>query len=53
VDVVETPEAFATAVLERMRAGVPEEQQRSRARLESESWSEKSRQFESWVDGKE
>ncbi|MCI0699800.1 MAG: glycosyltransferase [Planctomycetia bacterium] len=51
VDVVETPEAFASAVLERLRTGVPEEQQRARVRLESESWSAKAEQFERWVDG--
>lgn len=50
-DVVETPEAFARAVLERLRSGAPEEQRAARSRLEAESWAAKAAQFESWIDG--
>jgi glycosyltransferase involved in cell wall biosynthesis len=50
-DVVETPEAFASAVLARLRDGVPEEQRRARTRLEDESWAAKAAQFERWLDG--
>jgi hypothetical protein len=51
VDVVDTPEAFAAAVLTRLRDGVPDEQLRARTRLESEGWAAKAQQFERWVDG--
>jgi glycosyltransferase involved in cell wall biosynthesis len=51
VDVVDTPDAFARAVLDRVRDGVPDEQRRARVRLESEGWSAKAEQFEKWVDG--
>ncbi|MFM8273744.1 MAG: glycosyltransferase, partial [Gemmata sp.] len=50
-DVVETPEAFAAAVLTRLRAGVPEGQRRARTRLESEGWSAKAALFERWTGG--
>jgi glycosyltransferase involved in cell wall biosynthesis len=50
-DVVETPGAFATAVLERLRTGLPETQRKARQRLEAESWAAKAAQFERWVDG--
>ena len=50
-DVVETPEAFANAVLERLQTGLPEEQRRARERLKGESWAAKAAQFEEWVDG--
>jgi glycosyltransferase involved in cell wall biosynthesis len=50
-DVVETPEAFAAAVMERLRTGLPEDQKRARMRLENESWAAKAAQFERWVDG--
>lgn len=49
-NVVETPEAFAVAVLERLRTGLPEDQLRARQRLEGESWAAKAAQFERWVD---
>lgn len=49
-DVVETPDAFAAAVLERLRTGLPEEQRQARRRLEAESWAAKAAQFERWVD---
>jgi hypothetical protein len=50
-DVVETPEAFAEAVLERLRTGLPVDQRQVRQRLEAESWAAKAAQFERWVDG--
>ena len=50
-DVVDSPEAFASAVLTRLKEGVPEAQKQARVRLESESWSVKAEQFEKWVDG--
>jgi glycosyltransferase involved in cell wall biosynthesis len=49
-DVVETPGAFAAAVLERLRTGLPEGQRRARQRLEGESWAAKAKQFERWLD---
>ncbi len=51
-DVVETPEAFAEAVLKRLRTGLPEDQRQARQRLEAESWAAKAAQFERWVDGR-
>ena len=51
VDVVDTPEEFARAVLDRLRGGLSESQRRARVRLEGESWSAKAEQFEKWVDG--
>ena len=50
-DVVDTPEAFASAVLARLKGGLPEEQRRARARLETETWAAKAAQFETWLDG--
>jgi glycosyltransferase involved in cell wall biosynthesis len=50
-DVVDTPEAFAAAVLERLRTGLPEGQRQARQRLEAESWAAKAAQFERWIDG--
>jgi glycosyltransferase involved in cell wall biosynthesis len=49
-NVVETPEAFADAVLERLRTGMPEEQRQARQRLNAESWVSKAEQFERWID---
>ena len=51
VDVVETPEEFATVVMERLQLGLPDTQRRARQRLESESWAAKAEQFERWLDG--
>ena len=51
VDVVDTPEAFARAVLMRLREGVPETQKQARERLAGEGWDAKAEQFERWVDG--
>jgi glycosyltransferase involved in cell wall biosynthesis len=53
VDVVVTAEDFTSAVLERLKNGVPESQKLARTRLESEGWSAKAEQFEKWVDGAE
>ena len=50
-DVVETPEAFAAAVRERLRTGLPDDQRRARERLASEGWSAKAELFERWLDG--
>jgi hypothetical protein len=50
-DVVETPEAFAAAVLARLRDGVPEAQRAARSRLDAEGWAAKAEQFERGVDG--
>jgi glycosyltransferase involved in cell wall biosynthesis len=52
-DVVDTPEAFASAVEERVRTGLPEDQARARTRLDAESWSAKAEQFERWLDGEQ
>ena len=51
-DVVETPEAFAATVLERIQTGVPKEQCRARERLGAESWAAKAALFETWIDDK-
>jgi glycosyltransferase involved in cell wall biosynthesis len=50
-DVVETPEAYASAVLGRLRDGVPDEQRAARMRLDAEGWAAKAEQFEKWLDG--
>jgi glycosyltransferase involved in cell wall biosynthesis len=52
-DVVDTPEAFAAAVMERLAHGVPAEQLQARSRLDAESWDGKVIQFERWIEGKE
>jgi glycosyltransferase involved in cell wall biosynthesis len=52
-DVVDTPEAFAAAVLARLEDGVPEAQCAARSRLDAEGWSAKAAQFEHWLDGGE
>jgi hypothetical protein len=36
--------------MERLKHGVPATQTASRARLDSESWSAKARQFEDWLN---
>jgi glycosyltransferase involved in cell wall biosynthesis len=51
VDVADTPEAFARAVTDRLRGGIPEAQKRARARLEGEGWAAKAEQFGKWIDG--
>ncbi len=52
VDVVESPETFARAVLARLTTGTPEDQLVARARLKSEGWRAKAEQFAQWIDGK-
>ncbi|MBP3959337.1 hypothetical protein J8F10_29175 [Gemmata sp. G18] len=52
-DVVESPEAFARAVLTRLQTGMPENQRRARGRLANEGWSAKAEQFARWIDGKQ
>jgi glycosyltransferase involved in cell wall biosynthesis len=51
IDLVDTPEAFARAVLARLADGVPESQQRARARLAGEGWGAKAERFRRWLDG--
>jgi glycosyltransferase involved in cell wall biosynthesis len=51
VDVVDTPEAFARAVLDRLANGVPEAQRVARGRVDGEGWEAKAEQFERWIDG--
>lgn len=50
-DVCETPEAFATKVVERIGEPLPTEQVAARQRLDAEGWAEKAEQFEAWIDG--
>jgi glycosyltransferase involved in cell wall biosynthesis len=50
-NVADTPVAFAAAVLERLKHGVPPEQQLARKRLDAEGWDAKAELFERWVDG--
>lgn len=49
LDLVDTAEAFAHAVRQRIREGLPPAQQLARARLAGESWAEKARAFERWA----
>jgi hypothetical protein len=51
VDLVDTPEAFVRAVLDRLRAGVPEGQRLARVRLEGEGWGVKAERLARWLDG--
>jgi glycosyltransferase involved in cell wall biosynthesis len=50
LDAAGTPEAFAAAVLERLRSGVLESQYAARTRLDAEGWAAKAEQFERWID---
>ena len=50
LDAAATPGAFAAAVVERLRTGVPDGQRAARGRLEAESWAAKAGQFETWID---
>jgi glycosyltransferase involved in cell wall biosynthesis len=50
LDVAATPEAFAAAVVGRLRTGVPEEQRAARQRLDAEGWAAKAALFEAWID---
>jgi glycosyltransferase involved in cell wall biosynthesis len=49
-DVCDNPEDFAAAVIERIRSRLPEQQRRNRVRLDEESWADKAKQFEIWID---
>lgn len=49
VDVVDTPEQFANAVLHRLQSGLDEAQRVARTRLSTEGWTEKAMRFERWV----
>lgn len=49
LDAVSDPTIFAQRVLERLRTGLPASQGTARARLATESWAAKARQFESLV----
>src|SRR5204862_7051458 len=40
LDLADTPERFAAAVLERLTTGLPQSQEAARARLAGESWAE-------------
>jgi glycosyltransferase involved in cell wall biosynthesis len=51
-DVADTAAAFAAAVLERLKSGVPLEQELARKRLEAEGWDAKAKQFERWIEGR-
>lgn len=51
MDMTVTPEAFVDAVRRRLETGLPEAQQRARARLAGEGWAEKAHQFERWLTG--
>jgi glycosyltransferase involved in cell wall biosynthesis len=53
LDLADTPETFARAVLSRLTTGLPRSQEEGRARLASESWAEKARAFERWALEKE
>jgi glycosyltransferase involved in cell wall biosynthesis len=49
-DVCDTPASFTAAVNARSAGGLPESQRRARGRLADESWDEKARLFEKWVN---
>jgi glycosyltransferase involved in cell wall biosynthesis len=54
LDLADTAESFSQAVRRRLAEGLPEQQQRARARrLAGESWAEKAREFERWILGRE
>jgi glycosyltransferase involved in cell wall biosynthesis len=48
-DVCDSPDQFSSAVLERLKTGVPPSQIAARTRLEHESWAAKAEQFEEWI----
>jgi hypothetical protein len=50
-DVIETAGEFAARVVERITTGLPDAQRLARRRLAAESWAEKAKQFETWLDG--
>src|SRR5262249_29408361 len=45
LDLADSPAQFSALVRERIQAGLPDSQRRARARLASEGWNEKARQF--------
>jgi glycosyltransferase involved in cell wall biosynthesis len=49
MDIAETPEEFASAVLLRLETGTPSEQKAARGRLAGEDWSSKARLLEQWL----
>lgn len=51
LDLADSPDEFARAVLTRLETGLPAEQRRARGRLASESWVQKAKAFEQWVFG--
>jgi glycosyltransferase involved in cell wall biosynthesis len=51
LDLAASPEAFSEAVRDRLESGLPESQQRARARLGEESWAAKAQQFGRWIIG--
>ncbi|HYH66607.1 MAG TPA: glycosyltransferase [Urbifossiella sp.] len=50
LDATGSPEAFAAAVRERLRDGVPAAQAAARARLDDEGWAAKAARFAEWLD---
>ncbi len=50
LDLAATPEAFSQAVRLRLATGLPEAQRAARARLAAETWVEKARMLEQWID---
>lgn len=50
LDATSTPEAFAAAVRERLRDGVPAAQADARKRLDAEGWAAKAARFAGWLD---
>ncbi|MDB5311384.1 MAG: tuaH 1 [Gemmataceae bacterium] len=51
LDAADTPDGFASTVLDRLRTGVPDAQRAARARLDAEGWAAKAEEFERWIDG--
>ncbi|MFL5340871.1 MAG: hypothetical protein ACJ8F7_12055 [Gemmataceae bacterium] len=50
LDLADSPTAFVAAVKRRLAAGVPDSQRLARQRLDVESWAEKARYLEHWID---
>jgi hypothetical protein len=48
VDLAESPEGFV-ALVRRLETGLPPRQQAAQARLRTEGWEAKARQFETWA----
>ncbi|MFK7822093.1 MAG: glycosyltransferase [Planctomycetaceae bacterium] len=49
MDVADSPDAFASLVLERIDSGTPQNQVDARVSLEAESWKAKANQLEGWI----